>query len=228
MEVTLMSNTPERDIEAEKMALDHAWEWFSLHATQRLQSVYFYLVAIAFLSAAFVTATKDKMYVVASVVAILASSISYFFYRMERRIRSLLHAAEDVIGPLQDRLSQSTGLEAIRIVSRVEDGEPGEWKYSKVFRYLYVTTGAAFVLGLLYVSWAAWSATPEVKNFPVVVHAVLATFFILCGYEMLSGLPRVPNVDCTQVVARWLMVVMGGVCIVLGIVIACHLVFCRL
>ena len=76
------SDAEERD--AAKVALDHAWAWFSLHATQRLQSVNFFLVAIAFLSAAFVTAAKEKMYELASGIAGLAIFTTYFFYRTER------------------------------------------------------------------------------------------------------------------------------------------------
>lgn len=223
-----MASDPERNVETEKIALDHAWAWFALHANQRLQSVNFFLIAMAFLSAAFVAATKERMHAVASGVAILAATISFLFYRVERRIRSLLHAAEDAIDPLQERLARSIDLEAIRIVSRVEDGKPGEWKYSKVFRYLYFITGATFILGLLYVSWSAWSENPETKTFSIVVQAVLGIFFVLWGYEMISGLPRMLNADRSQITARWLMLAIGTICVVTGIVIACNLVFFHL
>ena len=95
-----VSDKMELDSEKEKIALDHAWAWFSLHATQRLQSVNFFLVATAFLSAAFVTAAKEKMYALAGGIAVLAVLISYVLYRMERRVRSLIHAAEHAIAPL--------------------------------------------------------------------------------------------------------------------------------
>src|SRR5882757_915360 len=38
--------------------LDHAWQWFTLHATQRMQAVNFFLVATAFLSTAYVAALR--------------------------------------------------------------------------------------------------------------------------------------------------------------------------
>ncbi len=138
-----------KDLTAVKLAMDHAWAWFSLHATQRLQSVNFFLVAIAFLSAAFVTAAKEKMYEVASGVAILGVVTSYLFYKIELRIRYLLHASEDAIKPLQKRLVEALDIKALDISEIVEAERPGEWKYSKVFWCLYTATGIAFALALV-------------------------------------------------------------------------------
>jgi len=214
--------------DAAKTALDHAWQWFSLHATQRLQSVNFFLVATAFLSAAFVTAAKEKMYVVAGGVAILGACLAFFLYRMERRIRSLIHASEDAIGPLQDKLAEALEIDALRIIQRVEAGKPGEWKYSKVFRYVYCATGIAFVLGLLYVAWAAVSSTPGNAAFNVVVQAVVGVFLVFCGYEMLFGLPQFAEPNRTQSAARYALLILGIFCVLAGITVLGHLVFFRL
>ena len=54
--------------DAEQAALEHAWQWFALHARQRMQCVNFFLVAVAFLAAAFVTGLKDDYYAVAALV----------------------------------------------------------------------------------------------------------------------------------------------------------------
>lgn len=133
-----------------ELALDHTWSWFSLHASQRLQSVNFFLVAIAFLSNAFVTAIKEHLYLIAAGVSVLAISTSFFLYKMERRIRSLIHSSEHALSSLQNTLSNALGLPSIKIVSAVENAGPGEWKYSRVFRYLYGVTAFAFALGFVY------------------------------------------------------------------------------
>jgi hypothetical protein len=216
---------PKRNRDIEKAALEHAWAWFSLHATQRLQSVNFFLITIAFLSAAFVTAAKEQMYLVAGGVAILATSISYFFYRLERRIQSLVKAAEAAIEPLQESPARELGLESLQMVSLVEHGGAGEWKYSKVFRYLYLETGTAFVLGLLYVCWAAFSHTPGAKAFDSALQAVVGIFFVLCGHEMILGFSATSIADNVQTSTRWSLLVLGVACIIVGIVITCHLVF---
>ena len=202
-----MANDPDHDSDAEKTALEHAWAWFSLHATQRLQSVNFFLIAVAFLSAAFVTAVKEQMYVLAGGIAILGACVSYFFYRMERRIRSLLHAAEDAMAPLQERLATALNMQALRMVSRVDYGQPGEWKYSKVFRYLYIITAAAFVLGLIYVLWVAVNTTPGATAFNFVIQAVLGVLFVFFGYEMMFGLPAISAPDRVQNATRWTLLV---------------------
>ena len=51
--------------------LDHAWEWFSLHARHRMQAVNFFLVAVAFLSAAYVSALRFTHPLVAAGVSVL-------------------------------------------------------------------------------------------------------------------------------------------------------------
>src|SRR4051812_31773082 len=71
--------TTDDKTEPHEAAIEHAWEWFSLHAGQRLQAVNFYLIAAAFLSNAFVNALKDTNFVVAAGVGILGAFIAFIF-----------------------------------------------------------------------------------------------------------------------------------------------------
>lgn len=223
-----MTGDPKNDGEDVRAALEHAWNWFSLHATHRLQLVNFFLVATAFLSAAFVTASKEEMHVLAGAVAVLAVFMSYLFYRIERRIRSLVHAAENALQPLQHRIAESLDVDDLQIVSHVEEAHPGEWKYSKVFRYLYLTTGMAFVLGLFYAIWSTFSKTPDATAFKVVVQAVLGVFLIVVGHEMLVSLPKPDSQDNAKAVTRWSLIVLGIICVLSGVGTICHLVIARL
>lgn len=223
----MSSNYSERGT-AVKTALDHSWAWFTLHATQRLQSVNFYLISVAFLSAAFVTAAKEHMHALAGGIATLAVCISIFFYRMERRIRSLIHASEDALVPLQAELAKTLEIDAIRIVAIVEREKRGEWKYSKVFRYLYFTTGTAFVFGLLYVVWSAATNVPAAKEFQVVVQAIVGAFFMLAGYELLASSSGDTSDEQFLACSKWTVLVIASISIVAGIVVLVHLVFFRL
>jgi hypothetical protein len=45
--------TPPDPVEIAKQAREHAWNWFALHATQRMQAFNFFVVATAFLIAAY-------------------------------------------------------------------------------------------------------------------------------------------------------------------------------
>src|SRR5258705_7826150 len=87
--------------------LDHAWQWFTLHATQRMQAVNFFLVATAFLSTAYVAALRFP--VVAIGVSALGTLFSLVFYRFEIRIQELLKAGEKALYPAQRRLADLTG-----------------------------------------------------------------------------------------------------------------------
>jgi hypothetical protein len=136
--------------EARKVALNHAWEWFSLHAHQRMQSLYYFLIAAAFLFGAFTHASNTDNSTLALGISLLGTGISYIFYRLENRVRSLLHLAEDALKHLENELAELTSVPSVEVVSRAGSLIPGSWKYSKVFRFLYASTGTAFSMGVLY------------------------------------------------------------------------------
>ena len=75
--------------------IDHAWQWFSLHATHRMQAVNFFLVASTFLSAAYVSALHFSLPVVAAGVSGLGMMASVCFYLFELRIRKLVKRLKD-------------------------------------------------------------------------------------------------------------------------------------
>lgn len=222
----LMTQEPNND--HRKLALEHLWNWFSLHSTQRLQAVNFFLIAISFLSAAYVTAAKEKLHSLAAAVAILAMIVSFLFYRVERRIRALIHAAEDGLHPLQSELATSLKNEAVRICDRVEKVQSGQWHYSKVFRFLYFTTGIVFGLGVVYAFWLEFSATPGAPNLNLVLEALLAIFLITFGYEMLTDQPRPAPSEAPSKAAAWLRTILGGGCVLTGIAVIGHLVITKL
>ncbi|QDV53512.1 hypothetical protein [Gimesia fumaroli] len=222
--------TPEQQ-DAHNAALEHAWAWFSLHATQRLQAVNFFLVATAFLMAAFVTAAKEQIFSLSAAVGVLAICISIYFYRMERRVQSLIHASENAIGPLQELLAKQVQIDSIRIVSHVENPRPGEWKYSKVFRHLYFSTGCAFGLGLMYSAWAAYKA-PSIASaanlapFKFVIHGILGVFLLFIGYEMIIGVPQKNELNSRRnCIKHWSLLLLGIVSATSGIGVILHLIF---
>ena len=213
---------------AVKTALDHSWAWFTLHATQRLQSVNFYLIAVAFLSAGFVAAAKEKMHAIAAVVAALGVCLSFFFYRMERRIRSLVHASEEALIPLQAELAEMLGVDAVNMVAKVEDAKPGEWKYSRVFRCLYFTTGIAFLFGLIYVTWSWAMNVPQATEFKIIIQAILGIFIMFMGNDLLVSVPPAKNGEAFQIASLWANFVIGGISFLVGLGVLVHLVFTRL
>ena len=130
--------------------IDHAWQWFSLHATHRMQAVDFFLVTSAFLSAAYVSALHFTLPVVAAGVGLLGVLASVFFFLFEMRIRELVKAAEDALRPAQRALAQETGVEAFEICEIVEVAKFRYSSYHRVITLLYCVTAIAFLGGILY------------------------------------------------------------------------------
>jgi hypothetical protein len=92
-----------------KLALDHAWQWFSLHAQQRMQTFNFFLAATAFLVAEY-AAILEKLPLVALVVSIVGAWIAFWFTRLDNRTRQLIDAGEAVLRIYQEELARKTPL----------------------------------------------------------------------------------------------------------------------
>lgn len=78
-------------------ARTHAWNWFALHAGQRLQLVNFWLVAIAFLVSAYVQARSSHMPGIAFGVSVTGMLASLAFRKLDVRTRQLVLVAEDAL-----------------------------------------------------------------------------------------------------------------------------------
>ena len=100
---TTQSEDRERDLN--RVALDHAWDWFALHARQRMQCVNFFFVAVAFLATAYGTALTKDLHELATGICVLGVLISYWFHRLDQRTRDLVDAGRDALKPLQQRLA---------------------------------------------------------------------------------------------------------------------------
>jgi hypothetical protein len=173
--------------EVQKVALEHAWEWFSLHARQRMQSVYYFIVAIAFLFGAFTQASNADNHTLALAVSLLGGCVSYIFYRLEMRVRSLIHAAENALEPLENDLAKLTHVPSIKVVSLVRSPQRGSWPYSKVFRLLYASAGTAFALAVLYSVWRLASKVPILAPaFYLAMQLLIGVFLGIFGFELLN------------------------------------------
>jgi len=88
--------TPPDPVEIAKQAREHAWNWFALHATQRMQAFNFFVVATAFLIAAYAS-LLDKEPAAAAVLATIGAWLAFWFNRLDARSRQLVEAGEDAL-----------------------------------------------------------------------------------------------------------------------------------
>jgi hypothetical protein len=133
-----------------EQAVRHSWDWFALHANQRMQGVNFFLVAAAFLTAAYGSAIQYAHPVVATGVAALGVLFSGVFYAFEVRVRELIKTGERALGQAQHKLAIVTGIEEFEICRLVEKPRYPITSYHAVIRGLYFLTGATFFVGAGY------------------------------------------------------------------------------
>lgn len=148
-------DTPEALEEVVRLALDHAWSWFSLHATQRLQMLNFWLISVAFLTGAFVAAITDEAFGAAFGVAVAGGVASLCFYRLECRTRLLVRLAERAIRKLQSELAVRTGIPELEILSAADTEKAFFTAYGVVIRRLQWLVIFGFMIAAL-VSGQVW------------------------------------------------------------------------
>jgi hypothetical protein len=132
-----------------KQALDHAWKWFDLHAAQRMQTFNFFLVATAFLVAAYAS-LLDKHCLAALFVALVGAWIAFWFTRLDNRTRQLIDAGEDVLKVSQARLAEAANIAALKISEKVEKPTECAFTYGVIIAVIEWTIVVVFILAAGY------------------------------------------------------------------------------
>lgn len=135
----------------ETAAQAYAWNWFALHAGQRLQLVNFWLVAVAFLASAYVEARSSHLFAIALGVSITGAVASLAFARLDVRTRQLVQVAEGALERLEatwvaDGLDESIGLVKI---SRYVRRSPLD-SYRVIIQGLQWLVAVMFILAAIY------------------------------------------------------------------------------
>lgn len=138
--------------EPSRAAFEHGWDWFSLHAAQRMQAFNFFLVATAFIVAAYGT-VLEKHPAVAVGMSLLGAWIAFWFNRLERRSKQLVKAGEAVLMPVEETLAALTGIPAVAIIAAVETKPRGVSSYAKVISAIQWTVLFGFLAGAAYAVW---------------------------------------------------------------------------
>jgi len=128
----------------------YAWEWFALHSGQRLQLVNFWLVAVSFLSAAFVQAVMADLQFVAVGVGLVGAIASLAFYRLDARTRQLIQVGEKALGHFE-RLRRSAGEDPIAsLVSQANTDRRPIDSYRIIIQGLQIIMATLFLLASVY------------------------------------------------------------------------------
>jgi hypothetical protein len=133
------------------LAQTYAWNWFSLHAGQRLQLVNFWLVAIAFLAAAFVQARASHLVAIAFGVSVTGVVSSLAFMRLDARTRQLVQVAENALRVIEETQTEA-GLDEIHELVKASDQVRRSWldSYRVIIQGLQLCVSFMFFLVAVY------------------------------------------------------------------------------
>lgn len=115
------SRRPEGADESELLiaALEHSWASYDARLNRGLQVVNYYLVAVAVLANAYVSAFNAKLYVVAAVISLSGLALTMVTFAVGSRQRRLAHFSELALIELQDRMAGRLGIDALRFQEEV-------------------------------------------------------------------------------------------------------------
>jgi hypothetical protein len=137
--------------DSENKAQGYAWNWFALHAGQRLQLVNFWLVAVAFLAAAFVQAHANHLTAIAIGVSATGALASLAFLRLDIRTQQLIQAAETALQLFEKELVDAGANPVIQLVQASTAARKSRLdSYRVIIRGLQLSVAVLFVLGAIY------------------------------------------------------------------------------
>lgn len=132
-------------------AQTYAWNWFALHAGQRLQLVNFWLVAVAFLAAAFVQAQAGHLVAIAFGVSVTGVVASIAFMRLDARTRQLVRVAEDALRHFEEE-QVAGGLDEVTALVKASEQARQSWldSYRILIQGMQLVVGVLFALAAIY------------------------------------------------------------------------------
>ena len=130
-------------------ALTHVSTIYGLYVTQRQNLANFFLVGVAFLTAAYGVALKDHR-PVAMAVCVVGVLASFGVFLQDRRLKKMMELAELPLCELQGLLAEQLAVESVRIQKAVHESASRWATRGNVARATYLTVAIAFGLGICY------------------------------------------------------------------------------
>jgi hypothetical protein len=129
----------------------YAWNWFALHAGQRLQMVNFWLVAVAFLATAFVQARASHLTAIAVGVSLTGAVASLAFMRLDVRTRQLVRVAEDALMSIERDQTAAGADRVFELVTAAHEARTRRVdSYRFIIQGLQVSVAAIFLAAAIY------------------------------------------------------------------------------
>ncbi len=140
----------EAESQTDQIALGHAWDWFSLHANQRLLMLRFYLSLNSAILAGVGAAYANNFYLGAWVASFLSFVITLIFFGIDVRTKNLIVVSEAALLKLQEALSKKSGVNELEL-QRISDQKKHKpyGSYKLLFRFMFATFAVTSLISLL-------------------------------------------------------------------------------
>lgn len=134
---------------------DHAWNYFNIHAGQRMSVVNFYLLLIGLLTTGFVTTLERNFpgHWLGSILGLVMVVISYVFWKLDARTSFFVKKAEEGLKELEKELP--AGLRIFTIEEAETAASRRRYRlttYSDCFRAIFWTFGLLGCLAIVFSS----------------------------------------------------------------------------
>ncbi|QDH73312.1 hypothetical protein [Brevundimonas sp. M20] len=119
-------------------AAKHAWDWFALHAAQRMQNINFFIVLQTALLAAAGLAIKEQLVLMAILAGTGVVFLTFIFYKLERRVRKLVKIGENALRYEQKRISIASKNDKILLCEIADTAATDQMTYGQLFQAMYI------------------------------------------------------------------------------------------
>lgn len=127
-------------------ALEHAWGYFQLHASQRVTVFNYFVVFSGLLVTGMAAAvqTSSRLALVGVVLGLLLCGLSFVFFKLDQRVSFLIKNSECVIKKLEP---SSASLFNDEVTQTANAQRQGLWTYGRAFRTMFWTMGLIGLFG---------------------------------------------------------------------------------
>jgi hypothetical protein len=131
-----------------KVAKDIAFEWFKIHADQRLRVFNFFLIIAGFCVAGFFTSFQSGNKAAAAVIAAVLVCVCYCFKQLDRRTAQLVKVGEELLETCFDRVSSRENWPEMNLILKARQTQ-GVHSYRQIFNWLFWLFGLLGAAGVI-------------------------------------------------------------------------------
>lgn len=138
----------------DKGALEHAWNYFQLHAAQRITVFNFFVATSGLLVAALVFALRGgaETATLSMAAGVGLVALSFVFWKLDGRVSAMIKVSEAVIMKIEEKCIVEADDRVMcneqEVANRTKFQFFSSWTYGQAFRRIFIVVGAFGVFGL--------------------------------------------------------------------------------